>query len=223
MKQTIRFSTFETNSSSYHTLTIRKVKPIIEENTAGNDLIIENVNQGNYNRTWEFNTPVTKLKSLLNFLARHIEDQAEELFRKNDPRYRQSKSHTEKRLNPNYDQNKTGYYYEQYHNYHVTDDEGFCFYNLDAEERQKSFNNTPIVKTLTKLIKDKLNKNLILKYNGIDSFYSDCFDQYMTDLKKGSKIEDFEKEEFLYNLFEDILFNNEVILEHECETNEEGY
>lgn len=208
----IRLNTFETNSSSYHTLTVTKVKPIIKEDIIGDDLIIKTVRQGNCNRTWEFNTPITKLKSLLNFLSYRIEEQAEAMFEVTDSRYKKSKSHIEVRFNEVMQEDE---------NWYITDEEGFYFSSLTAKERQEFFNKTSIVKALIKLIKNRLGKNLILKYDDINVFDSDCFDQDLTDLKKGYKKEDFNNKEFLYNLFEDIIFNDEIILEHECQTNEE--
>lgn len=200
MKQSIRIETFETNSSSYHTLSIRKTsdmpKPI--EIEKGKDLTIGtkirkhyigdtssyiNVSKGSY----------AKAQSVLRFMGYELEDQLGKLI-----------EDSEWKVETYPGSNQYSYEWE-------------IRYKLYRER----FYNAPLIQAFVKAIKrhigEEFNVNIELEECG-DVIHVVSDDGCSTSDVFGVKdLTDVDK---LADRFYDIIFNEDIEMVEECESNE---
>ena len=197
MKQTIRIKTFETNSSSYHTLSIyySKDKPKQQEIIKGRDLIIDTkITYKTIGYTESYNyvayNSYTKAQLVLRFIGRVIEEQLEDMI--------DSKEYSDER--------------------------GNWIWDKKNELEKSVFYRVPVVEAFVKAIK---------RYIGEDRYVSIQFTErsapfidYVYDESKsiseifGVEESSLSNVDIMSEVFYNIIFNNEVEMSEECESNE---
>lgn len=179
MKQTVRYKTFETNSSSYHTLTLRTIseKPQLKFIEKGKDLVIDtNIkyhtigNSSSYSFTSQNNYQRAQL--LLRSLGSKIEKQMYDL----------------------------GLYGDK---------------NLFLQKYEA----VPILSAFIKAIKKYIgeDKNVNIVFDRIFCPYFEC--EYFEYLPESLDL-DFNNVEEMIPVFNNIIFNDNIELTEECESNE---
>lgn len=197
MKQKVRIKTFETNSSSYHTLSIyySKDKPKQQEIVKGQDLVIDtSIAYKTIGYTESYNyvayNSYTKAQLILRFIGSVIERQLEDMI---DP--------------------------EEY-----SDERGNWIWDKKNQLEKSVFYRVPIVEAFIKAIK---------RYIGEDRYVSIQFTErsapfidYVYDESKsiseifGVEESSLSNVDIMSEVFYNIIFNNEVEMSEECESNE---
>ena len=197
MKQKVRIKTFETNSSSYHTLSIyySKDKPKQQEIVKGRDLIIDTkITYKTIGYTESYNyvayNSYTKAQLILRFIGSVIERQLEDMI---DP--------------------------EEY-----SDERGNWIWDKKNQLEKSVFYRVPVVEAFVKAIK---------RYIGEDRYVSIQFTErsapfidYVFDESKsiseifGVEESSLSNVDIMSEVFYNIIFNNEVEMSEECESNE---
>lgn len=197
MKQKVRIKTFETNSSSYHTLSIyySKDKPKQQEIVKGRDLIIDTkITYKTIGYTESYNyvayNSYTKAQLILRFIGSVIERQLEDMI---DP--------------------------EEY-----SDERGNWIWDKKNQLEKSVFYRVPVVEAFVKAIK---------RYIGEDRYVSIQFTErsapfidYVYDESKsiseifGVEESSLSNVDIMSEVFYNIIFNNEVEMSEECESNE---
>lgn len=197
MKQTIREKCFETNSSSYHTLTIQKIKDDIprREIEKGKDLIInEKIVYKTIGYTESYcyigRSTYEKAQLLLRFMGYELEDQLDELVDRDS--------------------------------YQNTD--GSWNYEQRNSLIKDKFYEAPLIKAYVKAIKRYIGEefNVRVEFSRkyppfLETVCDECKSLY--DLFGVNK-EDLTNVNLLADRFYDIIFNPEIEIIEECESNE---
>lgn len=206
MKQNIRIKTFETNSSSYHTLSIVNVKDTSEEHKEiikGEDLIITSKVERetfSYTSSYQYTAKSNyeKAQCILRFIAYKVENQlmdmvdASEYINLDEPKY----------INDRWNSNRV-----DYEKYHKLQDERFY--------------QVPLIKAFVNAIKKYIGEeyNVIIperrNLEGVSDEGKDLGELF--GLNNYEEINDIE---LMTNKFYDIIFNPEYIIKEECESNE---
>ena len=197
MKQTIREKCFETNSSSYHTLTIQKIKDDIprKEIEKGKDLIInEKIVYKTIGYTESYcyigRSTYEKAQLLLRFMGYELEDQLDELVDRDS--------------------------------YQNTDG------SWDYEERNSlikdKFYEAPLIKAYVKAIKRYIGEEFNVRIE-FSQKYPPFLETVCDEGKSlydlfGVNKEDLTNFDLLADRFYDIIFNPEIEIIEECESNE---
>lgn len=196
MKQTIRYSTFETNSSSYHTITIgkRKDKGPLDDIVKGNPTMLSGIIKPKhigYTSSYSHisRNKLEKANMLLRYIAAQIDytwiydqeayDQLCDKYKYHDPEYR--------------------------------------------EEYIKIIENYLPLKTLKKVISDYTGEETIINYRtDIGSPYIEVISDDNQDLADllGLHESEMEDEDLVYAAISWIVLNDEVEITEECESNE---
>ena len=194
MKQTIRINCFETNSSSYHSLSINIVKPT-DEIIPGKDLTISSKINIRYigdtsSYVYVARGSYEKAQLILRFISGEVEEQVDALI--DDTEW------------------KNG-----------SDD--FNHYDWDRlyELRKAHIYEIPLIKAFVKKIKDYIgdyNVNIELSKSGtLESVYDSNKSIYDILNVTG---DDLNNVDTMSNLFKDYIFNNNIEIVEECESNE---
>lgn len=198
MKQTIRLDTFETNSSSYHTLSIRKIseRPAKREIIAGEDLVINNRIEYlclGYTDSYLFTAESSyeKAQLILRFIGYYLDDAFDDI----------------EELKPLY-----------------TNEKG----NWDLAKREQvykeHFYEFPLIQAYIKAIKRFIgeDKNVTIIFNEKGSPYIESVDDEnkCTCEIFGVEDEDLSNIDKMTDVFYNILFNSDVEMIEEYESNE---
>lgn len=197
MKQTIREKCFETNSSSYHTLTIQKIKGDIprKEIEKGKNLIINtriNFKTIGYTESYSYTARSTyeKAQLLLRFIASRVDEQLMNIV------------------------DKTLY----------TDIQGHWIHEKRDAEFKNRFYDIPLIQAYVKAIKKFIGEEnqVIIEYIYDSSPFMDEVCDYDRDLYHILDIseEQLTDVDILTDRFYDIIFNPEIEIIEECESNE---
>ena len=196
MKQTIRFWTFETNSSSYHTLSINKRsnKPKKREIIKGEDLIINNhIDYKTIGCTESYSfigtSSYEKAQMVLRFMGFELEnyfDELEEL----EPLYR--------------------------------DEDGCRDWDKYEKVFKEHFYEMPLIKAFVNAIKRYIgeDKNVTIEFNNSDDPYIETVDDECTSPSELFSVDDLTDVEVLTDVFYDIIFNDDIEMTEECDSNE---
>lgn len=198
MKQTIRFQTFETNSSSYHTLSIYRnsTRPAPKQIVRGQDLVIDTripyktigdtssysfVGIGSY----------TKAQMVLRFMGYKLEDQINDLVNEE----------------------------EEY-----TDENDHWNWDKKSELEKEKFYDAPLIQAFVKAIKKFIgnDQKVIIEFNQrscpfIDQVSDDG--EYTYNLFNVNE-SDLENVDIMADKFYDIIFDDDIEMSEECESNE---
>lgn len=197
MKQTIRIQTFETNSSSYHTLSIyhSKDKPKQKEIIKGQDLVIDTsiaYKRIGYTESYSYvaYNSYTKAQLVLRFIGSVIERQLEDMI--------DSKEYSDER--------------------------GNWIWDKKNELEKSVFYRVPVVESFVKAIK---------RYIGEDRYVTIQFtersapfiDYVFDECKSVNKIFGVEEKDLsdvniMTEVFYNVIFNDEIEMSEECESNE---
>ena len=198
MKQTIRHETFETNSSSYHSLAIRKLTelPKPREITPGEDLTISTdikINYIGYTESYSYVARGTyeKAQLVLRFMGYDLEEQLDDL---------------------------------------ITDDEwktetfpGSGYYNYDWDKKRNLYREriyeAPLIQAFVKAIKRFIGEaySVIFEFSGtLFETVSDSNESIETVFG----VENITDVDALADRFYEIIFDNNVEMVEECESNE---
>ena len=198
MKQSIRIETFETNSSSYHTLSIRKVseKPIKREIVVGQDLVINNhINYKTIGWTESYSfigtSSYEKAQLILRFIGYYLDDAFDDI----------------EELKPLYE-----------------DEKG----NWNIDKRRQAFKDHfyefPLIQAYVKAVKRFIgeDKNVIIEFNEHSSPYIESVDDENKSTYEifGVAEEDLSDVNKMTDVFYNIIFNPDVEMIEECESNE---
>ena len=197
MRQTIRIKTFETNSSSYHTLSIyySKDRPQQKEIIPGRDLIIDtkiNYKTIGYTESYRYvaYNSYTKAQLVLRFIGRVIEEQLEDLV--------DEKEYSDK--NGNWDWKKKN------------------------ELEKNFFYSTPIIKAFIKAIKKYIGEENTV-YIQLTETSSPFIDSVYDESKSvdeifGTEEKNLSDVNIMTEVFYNVIFNDEIEVCEECESNE---
>lgn len=194
MKQTIREKTFETNSSSYHSISIRrksdKEKEILQEIEVGKETVLTGkikYKTIGYTESYSF-TSRTKLDKA-NMLCRYISAEIE---------------------NAIYDLPEYDTYVDT-----AKDDK-------ERRERKRELGiKHPLFSALVKAIEKYTGAPVKFDFNG--NRWDDWFEPVYSEtesLQDLVKTKDFDNEEFLTQAYYDIIFDDDIEITEECESNE---
>ena len=196
MKQTVRYNTFETNSSSYHSLSIQKIKDKnIREIEKGKDLTInttikyktigdtesyEFIGRGSYN----------KAKMVLRFMGYELDNQLENIV--------------DEKLYTNADDTWD--------------------YDKRNELLKANFYNIPLIQGFVKAIKRYIgeDKNVTIEFTSNTDPYIERIDdeeKSLCDIFNISE-EDYQNVDKLADTFYNVIFDNNIEMIEECESNE---
>ncbi len=206
MKQNTRIKTFETNSSSYHTLSIVNVKDTSEEHKEiikGEGLVITSkVKRETFSYTSSYlytaKSNYEKAQCILRFIAYKVEDQLMDMVDKSEyinldePEY----------INGKYNSNRIDY--EKY--------------NKLQDER---FYQAPLIKAFVNAIKRYIGEEhdvIIPERRNLEGVSDECKD--LDELFGLNNCEELNNIELMTNKFYNIIFNPEYIIKEECESNE---
>ena len=196
MKQTIRYNTFETNSSSYHSLSIQKIKDKnIQEIEKGKDLTInttinyktigdtesyEFIGRGSYN----------KAKMVLRFMGYELDNQLENIV--------------DEKLYTNADDTWD--------------------YDKRNELLKANFYNIPLIQGFVKAIKRYIgeDRNVTIEFTSNTDPYIERVDDEEKSLCDIFNIneEDYQNVDKLADTFYNVIFDNNIEMIEECESNE---
>lgn len=197
MRQTIRIKTFETNSSSYHTLSIynSKERPKQKEIVKGQDLVIDtkiNYKTIGYTNSYSYvaYNSYTKAQLVLRFIGREIERQLEDMIDS-----------------------------EEY-----SDERGNWIWDKKNELEKSVFYRVPVVEAFVKAIKRYIGEDRYVTIEFTEKFAP--FIDYVCD--EGKSIDEiFGVEEknlsdinIMTKVFYNVIFNDEIEICEECESNE---
>lgn len=199
MKQVIRDNVFETNSSTYHTLTIRKINYDTKgrEIEKGRDLIINNseIVKTKF-PTWSESYVSTarstyeKAQLVLRFMGYELENQLDELVDKKE----------------------------------YSDDQGNWLHNKRDELFKSRFYDTPLIQGFVKAIKRYIgeDRRVIIEFNDDWTPYIEIVSDEAKSIYEIFNInkEDLTNAEKLADIFYNIIFNPDVEMIEKCESNE---
>lgn len=197
MKQTIRIKTFETNSSSYHTLSIynSKEKPKQKEIIKGQDLVIDtkiNYKTIGYTNSYSYvaYNSYTKAQLVLRFIGRLIERQLEDMIDS-----------------------------EEY-----SDERGNSVWDKKNELEKASFYRVPVVEAFVKAIKRYIGEDRYVTIQFTERFAP--FINYVCDESKsideifGVEEKNLSDVNIMTKVFYNVIFNDKIEICEECESNE---
>lgn len=197
MKQTIRIKTFETNSSSYHTLSIyySKDKPKQKQIIKGQDLVIDtkiNYKTIGYTDSYSYvaYNSYTKAQLVLRFIGRVIEEQLEDMIDS-----------------------------EEY-----SDEKGNWIWDKKNELEKSVFYRVPVVEAFVKAIKRYIGEDryVIIQFTERSAPFID----YVCDEGKsvseifGTEEKNLSDVNIMTEVFYNVIFNDEIEVCEECESNE---
>lgn len=199
MKQISRLQVFETNSSTYHTLTIQTINPKItgREIVKGQDLIINNAQIAksqfpSWSESYRSTARSTyeKAQLVLRFMGYELEEQLDALVDKKE----------------------------------YTDIQGNWLHEKRDQLLKAQFYNTPFIKAFVKAIKRYIGEehNVIIEFNNDWTPYIQTVSdesKYFHELFMITK-EDLTNVELLADRFYNVIFNPEIEMIEECESNE---
>lgn len=197
MKQTIRIQTFETNSSSYHTLSIynSKEKPKQKEIVKGQDLVINTkINYKTIGYTESYNyvayNSYTKAQLVLRFISSVIEEQLRDIV---DCR-------------------------------EYSDERGSWVWDKKNELEKSVFYRVPVVEAFVKAIKRYIGEDryVTIEFTNrnapfIDYVFDEC--KSISEIF-GVEEKDLSDVNIMTEVFYNVIFNDEIEMCEECESNE---
>ena len=206
MKQNIRIETFETSSSSYHTLSIVNVKDTLEEHKEiikNEDLVITSkVKRETFSYTSSYQyiakSNYEKAQCILRFIAYRVEDQLMDMVDKSEyvnldePEY----------INGKWNSNR-----DDYEKYYKLQDE--LFYQV------------PLIKAFINAIKRYIGEEydvIIPERRNLEGVSDEDKDLY--ELFGLNNYEELDNIELMTDKFYNIIFNPEYVIKEECESNE---
>lgn len=197
MRQTIRIKTFETNSSSYHTLSIyySKDKPKQKQIIKGQDLVIDTsiaYKTIGYTESYSYvaYNSYTKAQLVLRFIGRVIEEQLEDMIDS-----------------------------EEY-----SDEKGNWIWDKKNELEKSVFYRVPIVEAFVKAIKRYIGEDRYVNIQ-FTGRYAPFIDYVCDEGKSISEIfgvegKDLSNVDVMTEVFYNVIFNDEIEMCEECESNE---
>ena len=196
MKQTVRYNTFETNSSSYHSLSVQKIKDEnIQQIEKGKDLTINttiNYKTIGYTESYEFigRGSYNKAKMVLRFMGYELDNQLEDVI--------------DEKLYTNAD--------------------GTWDYDKRNELLKANFYNVPLIQGFVKAIKRYIgeDRNVTIEFTSNRDPYIERVDDEEKSLCDIFNIneEDYQNVDKLADTFYNIIFDNNIEMIEECESNE---
>ena len=206
MKQCIRVETFETNSSSYHTLAIVNTKNLKEEHREiikGQDLeITSNVKRETlgWSESYQYiaKSNYEKAQCILRFIAFDVEHQLDEMIDEseytnlNEPKFTDDGCYNLNRVN----------------------------FNRKQILKNDRFYYVPLIKAFINAIKRYIGEEyrvIITEGNALDGISDEG--KSLQDLFGVSK-DDLKNVEIMTDKFYDIIFNPDYIIKEDCESNE---
>lgn len=197
MKQTIRIKTFETNSSSYHTLSIyySKDKPKQKQIIKGQDLVIDtSIAYKTIGYTESYNyvayNSYTKAQLVLRFIGRVIEEQLRDIVDCKE----------------------------------YSDERGNWIWDKKNELEKSVFYRVPIVEAFVKAIKRYIGEDryVVIQFTERSAPFID----YVCDEGKsvseifGTEEKNLSDVNIMTEVFYNVIFNDEIEMSEECESNE---
>ena len=215
MKQTIRLKTFETNSSSYHSLAIIKQSKETKnarEIIPGQDLeITSKVSRRtmSWTSSYQFTARSTfdKAQTLLRFIASEVDNQCDEIVKESEY--------------TNYDEPE---YLEDYYDekgcHHIRTNPKRHDYELRRKLIDERFYEVPLIKAFVNAIKKYIGEDkqvIIPEKRDLDCLYDEG--NGLDDLLMIPRYE-LKNAELLTKKFYEIIFDPDYILQEDCESNE---
>ena len=197
MKQTIRIKTFETNSSSYHTLSIyySKDKPKQKQIIKGQDLVIDtSIAYKTIGYTESYNyvayNSYTKAQLVLRFIGRVIEEQLRDIVDCKE----------------------------------YSDEKGNWIWDKKNELEKSVFYRVPVVEAFVKAIKRYIGEDryVVIQFTERSAPFID----YVCDEGKsvseifGTEEKNLSDVNIMTEVFYNVIFNDEIEMSEECESNE---
>lgn len=197
MKQTIRIKTFETNSSSYHTLSIyySKDKPKQKQIIKGQDLVIDtSIAYKTIGYTESYNyvayNSYTKAQLVLRFIGRVIEEQLRDIVDCKE----------------------------------YSDERGNWIWDKKNELEKSVFYRVPVVEAFVKAIKRYIGEDryVVIQFTERSAPFID----YVCDEGKsvseifGTEEKNLSDVNIMIEVFYNVIFNDEIEMSEECESNE---
>ena len=206
MKQCIRVETFETNSSSYHTLAIVNTKNLREEHREiikGQDLeITSNVKRETlgWSESYQYiaKSNYEKAQCILRFIAFDVEHQLDKMIDEseytniNEPKFTDDGCYNLNRFN----------------------------FNRKQILKNERFYDVPLIKAFINAIKRYIGeeyKVIIIEGNALDGISDE--EKSLEDLFNVSE-DDLKNVEIMTDKFYDIIFNPDYVIREDCESNE---
>ena len=197
MKQTIRIKTFETNSSSYHTLSIyySKDKPKQKQIIKGQDLVIDtSIAYKTIGYTESYNyvayNSYTKAQLVLRFIGRVIEEQLRDIVDCKE----------------------------------YSDERGNWIWDKKNELEKSVLYRVPVVEAFVKAIKRYIGEDryVVIQFTERSAPFID----YVCDEGKsvseifGTEEKNLSDVNIMTEVFYNVIFNDEIEMSEECESNE---
>ena len=197
MKQAIRIKTFETNSSSYHTLSIyySKDKPKQKQIIKGQDLVIDtSIAYKTIGYTESYNyvayNSYTKAQLVLRFIGRVIEEQLRDIVDCKE----------------------------------YSDERGNWIWDKKNELEKSVFYRVPVVEAFVKAIKRYIGEDryVVIQFTERSAPFID----YVCDEGKsvseifGTEEKNLSDVNIMTEVFYNVIFNDEIEMSEECESNE---
>lgn len=197
MRQTIRIKTFETNSSSYHTLSIyySKDKPKQKQIIKGQDLVIDtSIAYKTIGYTESYNyvayNSYTKAQLVLRFIGRVIEEQLRDIVDCKE----------------------------------YSDERGNWIWDKKNELEKSVFYRVPVVEAFVKAIKRYIGEDryVVIQFTERSAPFID----YVCDEGKsvseifGTEEKNLSDVNIMTEVFYNVIFNDEIEMSEECESNE---
>lgn len=197
MKQTIRIKTFETNSSSYHTLSIyySKDKPKQKQIIKGQDLVIDtSIAYKTIGYTESYNyvayNSYTKAQLVLRFIGRLIEEQLRDIVDCKE----------------------------------YSDERGNWIWDKKNELEKSVFYRVPVVEAFVKAIRRYIGEDryVVIQFTERSAPFID----YVCDECKsvseifGTEEKNLSDVNIMTEVFYNVIFNDEIEMSEECESNE---
>lgn len=197
MRQTIRIKTFETNSSSYHTLSIyySKDKPKQKQIIKGQDLVIDtSIAYKTIGYTESYNyvayNSYTKAQLVLRFMGRVIEEQLRDIVDCKE----------------------------------YSDERGNWIWDKKNELEKSVFYRVPVVEAFVKAIKRYIGEDRYVVIQFTERYAP--FIDYVCDEGKsiseifGTEEKNLSDVNIMTEVFYNVIFNDEIEMSEECESNE---
>ena len=196
MKQSIRIETFETNSSSYHTLSINKKsdKPKPRQIIKGQDLVINNhIDYKTIGYTESYNFVGTGSYEKAQMVLRFMGYEPENYFDKQEE------------LKPLY-----------------KDEDGYRNWNKYEKVFKEHFYEIPLIKAFVNAIKRYIgeDRNVTIEFNSSDEPYIEIVSDEGVSTSDLFGVDDLTDIEKLTDTFYNIIFNDDIEMVEECQSNE---
>lgn len=197
MKQTIRIKTFETNSSSYHTLSIyySKDKPKQKQIIKGQDLVIDtSIAYKTIGYTESYNyvayNSYTKAQLVLRFIGRVIEEQLRDIVDCKE----------------------------------YSDERGNWIWDKKNELEKSVFYRVPVVEAFVKAIRRYIgeDRNVVIQFTERSAPFIDyvCDEgKYVSEIF-GTEEKNLYDVNIMTEVFYNVIFNDEIEMSEECESYE---